>query len=289
MVAAVAIALLYIANVSITGNAIKDISEYDYSREKNPEYYSLLPSVPSDFQAIQLMWQKGIISDDEVRINASYWKQPEWYPNYANFLLALQSTAKDKRLPVWGLGVFDTQIYRQIDQQWLQTAKEIPKGTEEGVSEIKNNSIVFKNRFWIRAVSGAIKIYGVGLSIFYPSTAYFKGNAAIGLTNETLEQTPEQTQKYINAWAADAETGKTEFNMGTYWPILSPDYVKEIELTTEIDRNTPKGTYIVGVNMGAPSREYQQEQNLKYLLSYTDPNIGMFSGPTQFRLFIEVA
>lgn len=288
MAAVVLTAALYIANGSITGNTIKDTSEYEFSREKNPEYYSLLPSVPSDFPSVQLMWQKGIISDDAVRINASYWKQPEWFPNYANFLLALQSTAKDKRLPIWSLGIFDTQIYRQIDQQWLQTAKEIPKGTEYGVSEIKNNSIVVKNRFWIRAVTGAMKIYGVGLSVFYPSNAYLKGNVGIGLPNETVEQTPELTQKYMKAWAVDVETGKTEFNMGTYWPILSPDYVKEIELTTEIDRNTPKGTYVIGVDMGAPSREYQQEQNLKYLLAYTDPNIGMFAGPNQFRLFIEI-
>jgi len=290
IIAVVLISALYFANTAITGRAITNTNsgEFDFSRG-NPDYYSLLPPKPADFSVIQLMWQKGIISDDAVRINSSYWKQPEWFPNYNNFLLALESTAKDGRLPVWGLGIFDTQMYRQIDQQWLQTVTEIPKGVEYGVSEIKNNSIVVKNRFWIRAVSGTIKINGVRLSVFYPSTAYLKGNAEVGLLNETILQDSSITQKYIKAWALESETDQTEFNLGTYWPILSPDYIKEIEVTTEIDRNTPKGTYIVGVDMGAPSREYQQEQSLKYLLAYTDPNIGMFSGPNQFKLFIEVA
>jgi hypothetical protein len=97
-----------------------------------------------------------------------------------------------------------------------------------------------------------------------------------------------RVEKYITAYAGDTESGKSEFNLGTYWPKLSPDYLKEIELTTEISKDTPKGIYVVGVDMGAPSREYQQEQSLKYLLSYTDPNIGMYRGPSEFRLFIEV-
>ncbi len=290
IIAVILILALYFANTAITGRAITNTNsgEFDFSRDKNSDYYSLLPTKPADFSAIQIMWQRGIISDDTTRINASYWKQPEWFPNYNNFLLSLKSTATEGRLPIWSLGIFDSQIYRRINQDWLKSATELPTTSGYGIVEIKDNSIVVKHRFWVRAVPGAIKIYGVGLSVVYPQDTKFKGNPAAGIPNATILQNPELTQNYIKAWASEAETGKTEFNLGTYWPKLDPEYIKEIEVATEINKDIPKGTYIIGVNLGAPSREYQEQQNLKYLLAYTDPNIGMFAGPSEFRLFIEI-
>lgn len=292
IIAVVLIAALYLMNNPITGNAITNTNTttaYDFSRENNPDYYSLLPTMPSDFNQIKLMWTQQIIGDDPVRINSSYWEQPEWFPMYTeSFLPTLQEIAKDNRLPIWSLGIFDSQIYRGINQDWLKNTTEIPKaGYYEG-AEIKDQSIVVKNRFWMRAAPGAVKIYGVGLSDVYPSQAYFRGNVVIGLPNETVIQDSETTKKYIKISAVEDQSGATEFNFGTYWPKLSPDYIKQIDVTTEISKDTPKGLYVVGIDAGAPSKDYQEEQSLKYLLLYTDPNIGMFRGPSEFRLFIEV-
>jgi len=290
VIAVILIAALYLINnpALITGSSLAQ-TEYDYSRANNPDYYSMLPPMPSDFKQIQSMWQLGIIRDDPERINESYWKQPEWFPMYnENFLPLLKTVFEEKRMAVWSLGVFDSQIYNRINQDWIRNATEVPKTSGHGELEITNNSVILKHRFWLRASPGAVKIYGVRISVLYPPMAYLKGNQALGIPNETIEQDPNLAMRYIKASTVEKETGSTEFNMGTYWPKLEPNYLREIEVQAEVDKNIPKGTYIVGVNAGAPSTEYQEEQSLKYLLLYTDPNIGMFRGPSEFRLFIEV-
>ncbi len=289
VIAVVLIAGLYLLNnpSAITGSSVAS-THFDLSRN-NPDYYSLLPPMPPDFITIQLMWSQGIIRDYPEIINESYWKQPEWFPLYnENFLPTLEMIAEENRMPIWSLGVFDSQIYNRINHEWLLNASEIPKTSGYGILELRNSSIVLKHRFWIRAAPGAAKIYGVRLSTVYPPTTLLKGNYAFGIPNETLEQNPATAERYVKVTAVEYETGSTTFNMGTYWPKLSPDYVRQIELTAEIDRNIPKGIHIVGIDMVAPSREYQEEQSLKYLLAYTDPNIGMFRGPSEFRLFIDV-
>lgn len=291
LIAVVLIAALYLINNPITGNVIatNTTKEYDYSRSGNPDYYSLLPPMPSDFKVVKLMWQQGIIRDDPNRINDSYWKQPEWWPLYAeNFLSTIKYVAESNRMPVWSLGVFNSQIYRAINQEWLKNASNIPETTGHGELEIRENSLVIKHRFWLRAAPGTVKIYGVRISADYPPEANLLGITALSIPNETVKQDPEIAKKYIKVTAVERDSGEIEFNFGTYWPKLSPEYIKEIELTAEIDKNTPKGMYMVGVNVGAPSREYQEQQSLKYLLAYTDPNIGMYRGPTKFVLFIEV-
>lgn len=291
IVAVILIGALYLINNPITGNAITNTTgTYDFSRASDPDYYSLLPLMPSDFGQIQLMWKQGIIGDDPDRINASYWKQPEWFPLYTeNFVGTLNYIADNNRQPIWSLGIFNSQVYRAINQDWLKNATEIPEKTSGyGIVEIKSNSIVVKHRFWLRAAPGAAKIYGVGLYTSYPSSAYFEGNALFGLLNQTVNQDPNIAEKYIKAEAVDNETGQTEFNMGKYWPKLEPDYVKQIEVTAEIEKDIPKGFYVVSIDAAAPSKEYQQQQSLMHLLNYTDPNIAMYRGPSNFRLFIEI-
>ena len=97
--AMILIGALYLINNPITGTFITDSSDttskIDYSREGNPDYYSLLPPKPADFDQIKLMWEKGIIRDIPERINESYWKQPEWWPNYReNFVPFLEDLVK---------------------------------------------------------------------------------------------------------------------------------------------------------------------------------------------------
>jgi hypothetical protein len=264
-------------------------TKHDYSRGGNPDYYSLLPAMPEDFRQIQLMWDQGIIRDDPERINSSYWKQPEWFPLYSqNFVPTVNMIADQNRLPIWSLGVFDSQIYNRINQDWLSNASSIPETSGRGTLEIENNSIIIEHRFWVRAAPGAAKMYGVGLYPSYPGSAYLKGNEGLGIPNETLNQDPENTKKYFKVSAIEKESGSTEFNLGVYWPKLESDYVKEVEVSVEVQKNTPKGIYIVGVDMAAPSKNYQEEQSLKYLLRYTDPSIGMSRSPSEFRLFIDV-
>ena len=245
--------------------------------------------MPSDFSQIQLLWQQEAIRDDPQRINSSYWKQPEWFPLFSqNFVPTLNMIADENRMPVWSLGIFDSQIYNRINSEWLTNASSVPDTAGRGVVEVMNDSIVIKHRFWMRAAPGAAKIYGVGIYPVYPASSYLKGNDALGIPNETLYQNPNITQRYMNISAYESESNSTEFNMGTYWPKIDPDYVKEIEVTIVIQKNTSKGIYILGIDAAAPSRSYQEAQSLKYLLKYTDPSIGMARFPSEFRLFVEV-
>ncbi|NIM46962.1 MAG: hypothetical protein GTN40_02265 [Candidatus Aenigmarchaeota archaeon] len=286
-------ALYYVSNyeeIKVTGSTIIGTkSKYDYSRTGNPEYYSLLPPKPADFDEIKYMWQIGIIRDNPERINESYWKQPEWFPQYTEgFVRTLENLLEaGNREPIWSLGIFDAQIYRIINQNWLQDPTE-PTSVGHGLFEIKEDSVVVKHRFWVRAIPGAMKIFGVGLYTSYPEEGLLLSNARWGISEELIKQDTELAQKHLNIQIYEKESGKTEFNLGTYWPQLQADYIKEVWVETEIDKEIPKGRYIVQVDLVAPSREYQESQSLKYGLGYVDPNIGIYRGPSKFRLFIEI-
>lgn len=284
ILAVILIAALYLANNPITGSAITRTEEIDFSRETYPEYYRLLPLKPSDFSEIRLMYTTGIITDIPERINESYWKQPEWFPLYEEtFLPTLKMIVEQHRIAIWSIGIYPEQSYKKINQEWLQNPT-IPKGSGHGIVEIKENSIVVKSRFWTRAAPGSVKYYGVKISAVYPEKSSIKGEPKFGLETQTVEQDPSITKQHINAWINEP----TEFNFEPYFPLLNPDYTKEIWLNVEIKKDTLKGKYVVIVDIGAPSREYQQEQNLKYGLAYTDPSIGMFAEPPTYKLLIEV-
>jgi len=287
--AVILVALLYFINNPITGNTIVNVTTIDYSRSGNPDFYSLLPPKPSDFNQIKLMWENGIIRDDPNRINESYWKQPEWFPKYEEtFLPSLESMIRmGDREPIWSLGIFDSQTYRKVNQEWLKNPYE-PKTSGFGEIKINNDSVTFVHRFWVRAVPGAVKHFGIGLYVSYPQESTIYTNAKWGISGGNITQDPSITEKYIKAKTYESSSGKTEFTLGTYWPQLDPDYVKEVYVEAEIRKDAPKGNYIIEADEAAPSKEYQQEQSLKYGLSYTDPNIGMFRGPNHFRLFIEI-
>lgn len=285
IVAVVIIAALYYINNPITGNAISTSTKrVQFSRGANPDYYSLLLPKPADFDQIKLMFERGIIRDDPDRINESYWEQPEWFPRYAeSFVPSLEETYNEGREPIWGIGIFDSQIVRSINKDWLENPV-IPNTTGRGIVEIKNNSVVIKHRFWLRAVPGAIKHFGVRIYTSYPTYAHLLGNAFWGIAEQNITQDTNVTEKYIKIWTDGPDT----FTLGNYWPKIEPDYIKEIQVETEISKDTPKGMYVVEVDAGSPSKDYQQEQSLKYGLTYTDPNIGMFTSTPSFKLFVEV-
>jgi len=283
--AVVIIAVLYYINSPMTGNVIStNTAKVQFSRQANPDYYSLLPPKPADFDQIKLMFERGIIRDDPDRINESYWMQPEWFPRYIeSFVYSLEETYNEGREPIWSIGIFDSQIVRSINKDWLKNPV-MPNTTGHGIVEINNDSVIVKHRFWLRAVPGAIKHFGVRIYTSYPAYAHLLGNAFWGIGEENITQDPNVTEKYIKIWADGPDT----FILGTYWPKLEPDYIREIQVEAKISKDTPKGMYIVEVDVGSPSKDYQQEQSLKYGLTYTDPNIGMFMSTPSFKLFIEV-
>jgi hypothetical protein len=291
IVAVVLIAILYAINnpTKITGNVVASTTgKYDFSRN-NPDYYSLLPPKPDDFDQIKTMLDTGIIRDFPDRINESYWKQPEWFPGYnQSFVAVLEDISNASRIPIWSIDIYDAELYRQINKDWLESA------TMEGMNdpaliEIKNDSIVLRHRFWVRASVGSLQWFGVGLYESYPPQATLIASPKTGFESRTLTQDPELVKKYISVDAIESVSGSKEFNLGIYWPKLSYEYQKQVLVTVEIKKSTPKGFYVIAVQPGSPSKDYQESQSLKYGLTYTDPNIGMFVNPGTFKLFIEVA
>jgi len=294
LIAVIAIAALYYVSnyeeIGVTGSTIIETKpKYDYSRDGNPEYYSLLPPKTADFDQIKYMWERGIIRDDPERLNESYWKQPEWFPLYKEtFVKSLEDlVAAGNREPIWSLGTFPVQKYGIINQNWLQNPTE-PTTPGHGLFEIIEDGVIIKHRFWIRAIPGATKVFGVGLSTSYPEKGLLLSEAKWDISEQMIEQDPDVAKEHIKTVVYEKESGEAEFNFGTYWPKLQPDYIKEIWVEVEINKDIPKGKYIVQVDLGAPSREYQESQSLKYGLGYVDPNIGIYRGPSKFRLFIEI-
>ena len=243
------------------------------------DYFSKLPAKPDDFLTIQKLRESGIIEDKPEKIDENYWKQIDWMANGKLFLDAT-SNCNPNYTQLWCAGIYDAQMVFRV----------------ENIESLENN-IVFNGRFWIRSIPCSRADFGIRLVPSYPMTKKLIGNIEFNANERIVTQDILTAMKYIKIKVVkvcndekSCEDGDT-FLLGSTHPILSYDYVKEVWFQVEIDRNIPKGWYVVSINAVAPSKQFTSDQVYQHLdikKDYKDPNLGQGCGVPEFDFFVEV-
>jgi hypothetical protein len=243
------------------------------------EFFSKLPAKPNDFLTIQKLRESGIIEDNPERIDEKYWKQVDWMAN-GNLYIDAASNCNPNYTPLWCAGIYDAQMVFRI----------------ENIGSLENNTI-YDGRFWIRNIPCSRADFGIRLVPDYPMTKKLIGNIEFNANERIVTQDILTAMKYIKMKvmkvcddSKNCVDGDT-FLLGSTHPTLSYDYVKEVWFEIEIDRNIPKGWYVVSLNAVSPSKQFTSDQVWQHLdmkKDYKDPNLGQACGVPEFDFFVEV-
>lgn len=278
--------------MSIEGKNSQDnpASDVCFTRECDPEYWSEIPEMPRDFETRKNQYQYNTIPDSPSVFTDAYWKQPEWVTRTGeevnNFYKILDGMMEGRET-IWCVGIYDAEKVLRLDGDELKMEEprinpEMEALMQLGLLSIDSNGLHISGRFWIRACPGARRHFGVKLSTYYPDSEALKEIS--GIVEGGVISSPAHTaMQYITLIP---EMG--HLTLGTYYPKLEYDYNREVNYELTIDKDIPKGWYIVGINAGVPDRSYQVNQSIEYGFAYTDPNIGMSAPERQFKIFIEV-
>ena len=282
-------AMIIISNKSKMHISQTNDTEVCFDRKCNPSYWEKIPPVPADFSTKKLQYQLNNIPDTPDVFTEDYWKQPEWVTSTImeidTFYGMLEMVVKENRQVVWCTGIYPSQRPIIINKEMLEygeMSEEAEMLIDMGLLSMDNDNIYFNGRFWNRACPGAIRCFGVKLNVIYPTSSPMEGIYGI-VGGALVNSTPEITEKYIHI-----ESPVDEYVLGRYFPRLEYDYNKEIPYTISINRDIPKGWYIIGFEAGSPTRSFQVNQSMIYGYNYTDPNIGAMRSPSQFKVFIGV-
>lgn len=252
---------------ALLGEPIPEKRPLYFDEEIQETVFSKLPEMPNDFYQVRTMLLYNMLRFDPEKINESYWKQPEWFPNYKTLVVPLIQNAKENRRAIWCVGVYPARDLIVLERN---------EDVTEGYTEITRY-------MWVRSAPLVEQVIGVKSNPIYPQHETLEASEEYGTPGMEVYQDPSMAQEYI-----DISTDLDEFILTPNFPIYTEDYVKMIEVTIRIRNDIPEGKYVVGLDFGGPSGEFTEENLWKYKLHYTDPNVGMSCGSRESRIFIQV-
>jgi len=278
IITVICIASLGIAmSLKKTDSANPNMNTNNFMMDK--DYFSEIPEKPEDFAIIQQLRGAGVI-EDWSEIDERYWKQVEWMPLPEKYLEAIEDIADKPYEPRWCAGTYDDMVER---------IKNI---------EASDNNTLFMGRFWIRTAPGSTRDFGIKLIPNYPKSKELIGNKKFGTRDMMITQDPEETKEHIRirvlkvcSDSMNCEETNT-FILEPTLPKLYYDYVKEVWFEVEVDKDTPKGWYIVSLIAVAPDKKFTSDMTREHLYEkergYVDPNFGASCGIPAFFFFVEV-
>jgi hypothetical protein len=200
--------------------------------------FDLLPPVPNDFLYKVYLIKYGRFVNI-ADLGPEYYKQPEFDPDFTKFGLRYWEEWKNKNY---------TKKY------W---------GT------VGLRSYPFSQH--VVAAPG----YSFNVTVFLSSNWNIETYQGISLTPNFLSSAQTEDGKFISA----SPNGQTyisvnitpnEFLLTPAFPQFSEDWVKKITFTGKIADDTPKGTYILSMNVGKPSQKVSDKWLLEYLNLYSE-------------------
>jgi len=256
-------------------------------------YFEELPEFPEDFFTISRLVYDGKITDYS-RLSENYWKQPEFYSAWFDIYEARYLNFDEKRWTPEGYGCYPT-------------IKEIS-------TNVRGKSIVvntyFRTGFDVNSYQGMVV------------KPYLPENAVSILGNTIFEQ-PENAASYISARIKNPDdevynTFKNNLlsdNVGEndWMVLLKPthliledkygrktsesgfpnDWVRLIELEIDIAEDTPKGDYVVAIDIEPPcfdiNQEYYFSTEHEYYGSLYNPSGKFFrTGRPHFQVILKI-
>ncbi|NUN11763.1 hypothetical protein HUU53_03905 [Candidatus Micrarchaeota archaeon] len=241
------------------------IRAYNASFEsKRPDYlppivFEKLPVFPKDFYPTRVLVQFGKITDLNS-IAPSYWKQPEFYPQFEEQGVPLYQKPPEGRRGVFGYGSYPSESIVLL-----------PKNGEAEVA------------FFIYT-SWMVQTYqGLGLSSGFPETASLK-SSDFPDGQRLVNQDPNVTSNYF-----DVEVTPDNVLLEPSFPVFQKNWVNKVTVKIK-GKNVPPGRYVIGVFGGGPTKENSNKWFNEYKTAYTEnsPLTPFGNGLPVYSLFIDV-
>lgn len=202
------------------------------------EVFVNLPAFPKDFLYITYLIKMGKFYDIG-NLNESYWKQPEFDPDFSRMGLKYWQDIKnaDFKKTHWSTSGVRSYPYEQF------------VASKPGYSF--NVTVILSADWSVEAYQG-VKI-----------SPKFLDEALVS-TGTRLVSNPDAAQ-FIHV-----NVTPDEFILEPAFPIFSRDWNKKLTFTGKISENTPPGTYILSFDMVEPSKANSERWFLQYLNLYSE-------------------
>jgi hypothetical protein len=272
-----------------------------------------LPNFPKDLFQMQVLfryYQLGKMRNktdlDKKELGPEYWKQPEWIPTFlTNGLNIIQNPPTDTYEYSWAeyelIGA--NQLRNKNTGQITTLAPgvvanvlanktievKVPRVGVEGYSVYPSDTIILDatpdTAFDVYTVlySGwYVQLYqGVKLAPAYPDSGSIEDFQLFPDGTKTVTQNPSEVSKYFNV-----EFEPEQFAVEPSFPVFKSEWAKLIRMRITVNESTPKGKYIVGMDVVPPSKEFNEEMLWKYKTEYRVGTVGI--GRPFFRVFVQV-
>lgn len=234
---------------------------YNYTAGTRPDYglpegtFRNLPPLPQDFWEFDQKFVSGQVTDF-VDLGEEYWKQPEFYPTFEENIDFIKNP-QGSRVYAFGIGAYPGDV---------------------GADAFPDSQFTVATFFYS---SWLVETYqGMKLEAVYPETASVLTPDLQG-TNFTVNQNPSEAGKYFNV-TFEPET----LVLDPSAPVFGSSWAAKVKINVTVSKDTPKGTYIIGVNPSDPPPE-QSGLWLKTYEKYSDGGAFRIGRPV-FQLIVFV-
>lgn len=231
------------------------------AKTTRPDYlpsavYRNLPAFPSDFYPVDLLIGIGRIID-LVNLEEKYWKQPEFYPLFEENINLIANPSRGRFYGI-GYGAYPGDI-----------------GTEASPGDDFTVASFFHTSWLVETYQG------MKMDVVYPTISAIP-NTDLNGTQMVIEQDPEKVKDYF-----EVTTNPSVFLLESVNPIFGYNWTVRVLVHIKIKPDTPKGTYVVGINPGTPPAEYSQRWVRQYLTKYVDVSSAVIGRP-YVRVIVDV-
>jgi hypothetical protein len=247
----------------------KGVRPQYFDCETQKEMFKELPRIPEDFYEVKNLFLYRFVNLTGKILEEEYWKQPEWFPNYADkggALDAVKNYIKQAqesgmwRTTIWCAGIYPSDFYAK---------------TKAG-----RNITVYT---WVRNAPHQFKYEGIQLVKVYPLCDSFE-ERGFELGNNTVCQDPEYVKENVKI-----SITPNLLLLTPNFPTYTYNHTKIIKVGVNISENMAPGRYVVGFNTELPPEWYNQQYYMEYGFDYTGSVREFHCAPgPQYRLFIDV-
>ena len=231
--------------------------------QTRPDYlpaamFKELPAFPKDFYQMRVLVRYGRITDLS-NIGEEYWKQPEWYPEFESIGVPLLQNPPKNRWAAQGYGVYPAD-----------SVATTTSGEE------------FDLYTYVRS-SYLVETYqGMQLIAVYPDSGTLEEMASFSDGTKSVTQDPNTVKNYF-----DVSIEPNMFVLEPSFPIFKDGYAQRIKVSLKVKPGTPKGKYLIGVDIAAPSQDKVTEWTWQYKNLYTSAGTTKVGRPW-YRVFVDV-
>lgn len=235
------VAAIAVCIAAVAGAAVYLMPQAEQTRGGLPiAVFRDLPPFPSDFYVIKVMVDSGKVTDMCAKINETYWKQPEFYPNYEAGYEMMLNPPKD-RVGVQGYGTFPSEAIATVNP---------------AESTAVNTCFFLKSSWFISTWQGMRLVPAYVGNISFYANSFPDGTRGVAQDSAT-------NQQYFTI-----TTDPVYVLLEPTWGYFFNGWVQKINVQIKVSPDTPKGKYIIGATVVAPDSAHNEEWLWQYKTAY---------------------